>query len=162
MTMSRASLTRAAAGAALALTAACATVRADEKYPPMSEPLAQAECSACHMAFSAAFLPARSWRAVMAGLDDHFGENAALDPAAAQQITAYLEANAADTTRRAKFMRNLDVSQTPLRTTETPYWLRKHRPGEVSPRAFLDPKVGSRANCVACHRDADRGNYDDD
>jgi len=160
--MTRTSLIRAALGAALALTAACATVHAEEKYPPLSDALAQTECSACHMAFSAAFLPARSWNAVMAGLEDHFGENAALDAAATQQIASYLAANAADTRRRGKFMRNLDASATPLRITETPYWLRKHRPGEVSPAEFLDPKVGSKANCVACHRDAARGNYDDD
>jgi hypothetical protein len=114
------------------------------------------------MAFSPAMLPARSWHAVMAGLEDHFGENAALPAAQSQQIAAYLAANAADTRQRSKFISNLDPAATPLRITETPYWLRKHRPEEVSPREFLDPKVGSKANCVACHRGAERGNYDDD
>ncbi len=155
-------LFRAAAATVVALTAACATVQAEENYPPVADAQTLAECSACHMAFSPAFLPARSWSAVMAGLNDHFGENAALAPEQTRQIAAYLEANAADTRRSSKIMRKLDPAATPLRITETPYWLRKHRPGEVSPAKFLDPKVGSKANCVACHRGAEQGWFDDD
>ena len=34
------------------------------------------ECSECHIAYSASMLPQRSWKKMMASLDDHFGENA--------------------------------------------------------------------------------------
>src|SRR4051812_22331997 len=54
------------------------------------------ECGACHMAFQPELLPARSWTALMAGLDNHFGENASLDAATSQAILAYLQAHAAD------------------------------------------------------------------
>ncbi|SMF13635.1 Dihaem cytochrome c [Tistlia consotensis] len=130
--------------------------------PPVADATVQAECSACHMAFPAALLPARSWRALMAGLDDHFGENAGLDPATTAKITDYLVANAADAGgHRSPVLRGLGPDDVPLRISETPWWERQHR-GEVSPSAFKDPRVGSKANCVACHRDAARGFFGDD
>ncbi len=121
------------------------------------------ECSACHMAFPPALLPARSWRALMAGLDNHFGENAALDEATAKHIADYLVANAADATTggNRRVLRGVRPSDTPLRITELPWWMREHR-GEVRPSAFKDPRVKSKANCVACHRGAARGSFDDD
>ncbi len=54
------------------------------------------ECSACHMAYPANFLPARSWKALLAHLDDHFDENAELEAGDVQVIGAYLNANASD------------------------------------------------------------------
>jgi mono/diheme cytochrome c family protein len=129
---------------------------------PVSDKIVLKECGACHMAFPPALLPERSWRALMGGLDNHFGENAALDEATDKHITDYLVANAADTgngTRRV--LRGVKASDTPLRVTELPWWVREHR-GEVRPSAFKDPRVGSKANCVACHRGAAKGYFDDD
>ena len=34
----------------------------------------QEECGACHFAYDARFLPARSWEKIMATLDKHFNE----------------------------------------------------------------------------------------
>ncbi|MEZ5839720.1 MAG: diheme cytochrome c [Hyphomicrobiales bacterium] len=120
------------------------------------------ECGACHMAFQPAMLPARSWTAIMNGLSDHFGENAALPDDKAKAITGYLVANAGDASGRDNhFMRGLGASDTPLRISGTPYWIREHR-GEVRPGAFEDPRVKSKANCVACHRGAEMGYYEDD
>lgn len=44
------------------------------------------ECGACHLAYPVGLLPTASWKIIMAGLDDHFGENAELD----NETTAYL------------------------------------------------------------------------
>jgi hypothetical protein len=119
------------------------------------------ECGACHMVFGPAFLPARSWVALMDGLHNHFGENAALDATTRQDIARYLVANAADGPNgNSHYLRGLKASQTPLRITETPYWIGKHR--EVSAADFLRPEVKSKANCVACHAGAGRGLYEDD
>ena len=129
---------------------------------PVTDKTVRAECGACHMAFPAGMLPARSWQALMAGLDNHCGENAALDTATARRISDYLVANAAGAGgRRNSILRGLKAGDTPLRITETPWWIREHR-GEVRPEAFKDPRVGSKANCVACHRGAAQGNFDDD
>ncbi|MBI4776077.1 MAG: hypothetical protein HY788_18195 [Deltaproteobacteria bacterium] len=44
--------------------------------------------------------------------------------------------------------------------TETAYIREKHR--EISPAVFTRKAVGSLSNCVACHRSAEKGMYDDD
>ena len=50
----------------------------------------QKECGSCHLAYPPNLLPQESWRRVMAGLEDHFGENAALDAATSMHISSYL------------------------------------------------------------------------
>jgi mono/diheme cytochrome c family protein len=120
------------------------------------------ECGACHMVFPPQFLPARSWAALMDGLANHFGETATLDAAIVKEVAEYLATHAADAPSGDKrYLRGLKATETPLRITETPYWIRKHT-GEVSPSTFSNPKVKSKANCVACHRDAAQGNFGDD
>jgi hypothetical protein len=115
--------------------------------------LAKKECSACHMLFPAPFLPARSWAALLDGLDNHFGENAALDPATAATIKAFLAANSAGSpsNRRSPWLRGLKTTDTPLRITETPYWIAVHK-REVPDSAYADPKVKTKSNCLACHK----------
>ena len=119
----------------------------------------QQECSACHIAYPPALLPARSWQMVMSSLDDHFGEDASLDDASRQQISDYLIRNAAQADSR--FMRRINDSRTPQRITELPYFVRKHH--ELS-RAMVNdnPDVGSFSNCDSCHRDAGRGEFNED
>jgi hypothetical protein len=53
------------------------------------------------------------------------------------------------------------LNQTPLRITETYSWRRAHRK-ELWEDAFAKPNVKSKANCVACHKDAAKGNFGDD
>lgn len=57
--------------------------------------------------------------------------------------------------------RGLSNNKTPLRISELPYWVREHNE-EVSKRDWQKQSVGSKANCVACHRYAEKGLYDDD
>jgi hypothetical protein len=113
------------------------------------------------MAFQPAFLPVRSWTALMNNLGSHFGENATLDDTTKQAILTYLDANAGDAASGyGRYLRGMAASETLLRITETPYWIREHQ-REVRPSAFLDPKVKSKANCVACHAGAQQGLYED-
>ncbi len=134
-----------------------------DNLPPVTDALTKKECGACHMAFQPALLPARSWQAMMAGLADHFGDNASLDAKSAGAITAYLTANAADTgggRAGRKVMRDLPAGATPLRFSDTPRFIAKH--AKIKPAAWADPKVKSKANCLACHPGAEQGRYDDD
>ena len=124
------------------------------------DPTYAKECGSCHMAFQPQFLPTRSWTALMNNLGSHFGENATLDDATSRAILTYLEANAGDAGGYGRYLRGLPASQTPLRITETPYWIREHQ-SEVRPAAFLDPKVKTKANCIACHAGAQQGIYED-
>jgi hypothetical protein len=108
-----------------------------------------AECATCHMAFPPEMLPARSWTALLAGLADHFTENAEVDAATRKQLAAFLEKSA-----------GREVSgPTPLRITTLPSWKREHR--EVAASTYARKAITSPANCGACHRGATEGNFDE-
>ncbi len=131
---------------------------------PVNNELYAKECGACHFAYQPGLLPARSWKKLMSGLDDHFGENAELDAEELRQITAYLVENAADRSdykRSRKMARSIPPDATPLRITEVPYFKREHR--EIPRRMVSEnPKVGSLANCDACHSRVKLGSFEED
>ena len=144
----------------LMLASALATGASAQQAGMSGEQLYKTDCAECHMAFQAEFLPQRSWNTILQTLDNHFGEDASMDPAAMEAIRAYLNGNAADAGgRRGWAMRGVGDGVYILRITEMPWWQREHR-GEVSNAAWT--RAGSKANCTACHRGAERGYYDDD
>lgn len=119
-----------------------------------------AECGACHVAYPPALLPARSWERVMAGLADHFGDNASLDAATAREIEAYLVRESGDRgASRAgrKAVGAIAPEEAPLRITATRWFRHKH--DEIAPAVWRRPAIGSAANCGACHRGAAEGDY---
>ncbi len=139
-----------AAGLAIGSGAAERGVRA------ASDPLYVAECGSCHLAYPPGLLPAQSWRALLGGLDDHFGDNAELDEIGRRQILAYLEENASR--RKRDFGAGGDAV---LRITATRHF--RHEHDEIPARLVADnPGVGSFSRCDACHADADRGRFDED
>ena len=120
------------------------------KAPP--NPTFAEECGACHLAYPPRFLTAPSWERLMTGLNDHFGTDAGLEPAVTREITAWLVANA----RRPKAGK-VEPVPPPLRITETRWFRGEH--DEISPERFRSPAVGGAANCAACHRTAEQGNF---
>ncbi|MDA8230548.1 MAG: diheme cytochrome c [Magnetospirillum sp.] len=130
----------------------------DDRVPPVTHELTRSECGQCHMAFQPAFLPARSWNAIMDGLGDHFGEDASLRPEKAKSIRDYLVANAGGGARPS-FLRRLAADAAPLRITETPAFLRKHR---FADSVWTKPGIVSKSNCAACHQGAEAGVYEDE
>lgn len=123
----------------------------------------QQECASCHIAYAPAFLPKASWRRVMGGLDQHFGENASLDPVTQADILRFLEAHAADSGSSrmgSRVMQGMDAKSAPLRVTETRWFVRKH--DEVARTTWSRKSIGSAANCAACHRQAEQGVFDED
>ena len=118
------------------------------------------ECGACHYAFNPSLLPASSWAGLMANLGEHFGEDASLGSAATSSLAAWLVANAAETfdTESANRFRVV-APDAPYRITLTPYWVNKH--AGLARDVFARKSVRSKANCNACHRDAESGRYDD-
>jgi len=124
-----------------------------------TDPLYLEECASCHMAYPAGLLPVKSWQKVMAGLEDHFGESAELDSLTRQQIEDYLVRESKRGSYR-KLFRNLGDA-TPLRITELPYFVHEH--DEIPARFVGDnDKVKSLSQCNACHRGAERGQFDED
>ncbi len=119
-------------------------------FPMVSNPKWKAECGSCHVAFPPDMLPAQSWRAVMSGLDKHFGTDASLDAATGDEITAFLEKYAG---RRATD----PVGKPLLRISETRWFKSEHR--KVAARTWNNPKVKSAANCAACHTQAENGRF---
>lgn len=121
----------------------------DDRVPPVTDPLTRQECGACHMPFPAALMPAASWQAVMGDLSNHFGEDASLPPAKVTAITDYLTRNAG--------RGSLSTGAPLTRISEQGWWIREHR-NEVSPRQW--EQVGSKANCKACHKGAEQGDFE--
>ena len=134
-----------------------------EQVPPVTDPVVKKECGSCHMVFPPQFLPRRSWQKLVDTLSDHFGENASLGEAQRKAVLDYLQANAADGPKAGregrKFADSVASTQTPLRITEIPRWIREHQ--KIRAEKWADPTVKSKANCGACHKAADRGIYED-
>lgn len=137
--------------------------RARHDVAPVANAQYQAACGECHLAYQPSLLPAASWQRVMAGLADHFGDNAELAPPDADGVRAYLVANAAAGAtgdRSHGFKRVGSPGTAPLRITETWYFLGKH--DELPARLVRDnPEVRSFANCPACHQRAAAGSYNE-
>jgi cytochrome c553 len=108
------------------------------------------ECGSCHLPYPPQLLPPSSWRAIMSGLDRHFGTDASVDAKTAARIGDFLVANAGrESSRRA---------EAPLlRITDTP-WFRHEHSGAVA-AAWSRGQVRSPADCAACHRRADTGDF---
>ena len=133
----------------------------DDYYPPVTDKLTLQEFASCHIAFPPSMLPAASWKRMMGELEDHFGDDASVDAETAAAITRYLVDNAGDAPRQAsKLLRGLRPGEAPLRITELPKWVREH--DEVPESDWTHKDVGSKANCTACHIDADKGYFEDD
>ena len=136
-----------------ALLAPLTAVADDDSVPPVTDPLVKKECGACHMTFQPAFLPAASWRKIMLTLDDHFGEDASLDAETRDMVESYLIAHAV----KGKG----DRANPPLRITKLNWFRAEHREGDIK-SLRKKRNVKTLADCAACHRDADRGNFEDD
>lgn len=121
------------------------------RKPLVSNARWKEECGSCHMAYPPRFLSAESWRAMMAGLNKHFGSDASLDATAAAEIGDFLEKNAS-----TKLRRSSTGNEPPLRITETRWFQSEHR--KVA-NSWKDPRVKSLANCAACHTQADSGSF---
>lgn len=136
---------------------------ADMRLQPVADPVTQKACGECHLAFPPGLLPARSWAALVDGAADHFGEDLALPSSEAAQIRAWLSRNAGDAPTAGRgsrgYMRWVAPDGVPVRITENPAFLRKHR---FAPQVWQDPKVLTKSNCQACHAGAAQGWFDDD
>ena len=65
----------------IALLGSAFPALADRLPMPANAPASfTSECSSCHIAYQPALLQANDWRKLMAGLSDHFGSDATVDP----------------------------------------------------------------------------------
>ncbi|MFM9845064.1 MAG: diheme cytochrome c [Dongiaceae bacterium] len=131
------------------LMPAAATLAEDlEEVPPVTNQMAKKECGACHMAYQPALLPAQSWQAIFGDLANHFGDDASLADAARKEIADYYIAHAGKTGGSAT-----------SRITESGWWLDEH--DDIKASRWNAPEVKFKGNCIACHKAADQGSYED-
>lgn len=137
------------------------SAHAEDIFPQITDPVVRAECSDCHMLYQPEMLTQVAWRKMMAGLSDHFGDDATLPADTTARVLDYYLANAADvsTFKDAKrFLRRVDMNNPPLKITDTPRYLHKHE--RISPEVWKRKNIGFKGNCIGCHLDAAKGDYD--
>jgi hypothetical protein len=115
-------------------------------------PLYKQECAACHVAYPPGLLPAASWQRLMTNLPRHFGTDASLEAATAKELSTWLTANAGT-------YKSASTPPPQDRITQLQWFVREHR--EVSNATWKLPAVQSPANCTACHRQADQGDFNE-
>jgi hypothetical protein len=123
------------------------------------DPAYAKECGSCHFAYPPSLAGAATWTAVMAGLGDHFDENASLDAETTARLTDWLLANSGEhwDTHAANAFRVANPAD-PQRITATSSWVRIHR--ELPTAVFKAKTVGAKGACAACHGDAASGRFD--
>ncbi|MGQ9860823.1 MAG: diheme cytochrome c [Thiobacillaceae bacterium] len=130
-------------------------------FPMPPGPLYVKECGSCHTAYAPGLLPARSWQKMMNELDNHFGEDASLAEPERLAILRWLTDFAADNPNANMLMRRIAASiprgAAPQRITETRLFSFQH--DEVPTHFWKRAKIGSKANCGACHTRANEGRY---
>lgn len=133
----------------------------DAAFPMPDGKLYLNECGACHTAYAPGLLPARSWKKMLAELEHHFGEDASLDEAPRAALEKLILPLAADTPGATMLMRRIASGiagrDAPQRISGSPYFKFMH--DEVPSGFWKRPKIGSPANCGACHTRASEGRY---
>ncbi len=133
----------------------------DADFPmPRSKTLVN-ECGSCHTAFAPGLLPTRSWRKMLGGLRDHFGDDASVEEPVRLALLKELEDMAADGAfsdpRMRRIAAAIPASAAPQRITETDYFKYMH---DEIPASYWNRKaIGKPTNCVACHPRANEGRY---
>jgi cytochrome b len=120
------------------------------------------ECGSCHLAYHPSLLPASSWEALLQKQNKHFGEDLMLDSEVVKQLTDYAVSNSAEhglTEPARKIMDWNKSTATPLRITETRYWIHKHK--EIDDKVWQQSNVNGKGQCDACHSDANQGWFED-
>ena len=108
----------------------------DRKYAPapvqlISKEAYAAHCSSCHMPYPPELLPVHSWATLIGKITNntmHFGIKAPLTQQERSGVVTYLVAQSASISTKAiafKVMRSLRYGQTPLRITDTPYFIKR-------------------------------------
>ncbi|MFQ5329302.1 MAG: diheme cytochrome c [Thermodesulfobacteriota bacterium] len=137
--------------------------RSTRKFlPPVDNALYKEECASCHFLYLPGLLPAKAWENIISGSEEHFGEDLVLDGETSTDLIAYLKANGAESTgakRSVKIMRSLG-STVPERITTIPYIKKKHH--GIRAKVLKRESIGTLSNCIACHRTADRGIFEED
>lgn len=130
--------------------------------PKVNNDTYQKNCGACHFAYQPGLLPASAWKSLLEKPDAHAGGALSFDDKTMSEIKNYLIQNSAENSGWGKSGKILSstINETPVKISEISYIKRKHR--GVRDSIFQRTSIGSRGNCIACHKSAESGLYDED
>ncbi len=130
---------------------------------PVRNAFYKKECGSCHFAYQPGLLPERSWVKLMSDLENHFETDASLDKEDNKRVLNYLIDNSAEKFRDYKRSRKINDSirrdETPIAISNTRYFKKEHR--KIRRNMIEQKEVKSIANCMACHKTADKGSYEE-
>lgn len=98
----------------------------------------------------------------MSDLENHFGDDASLEPEDEKIILDFLvQYSAEKSTKEASYkilksIENKDI----IAISQTSFWKNEHK--NIPKEVFLDKDIKSKANCKACHSDVEKGLIEDD
>ena len=130
---------------------------------PVNNQLYIKECGSCHFAYQPGLLPSNSWNKIMSNLENHFNSDASLSADNLVMLSKYLNDNSAERNmqykRSNKIVSSLASGQIPDSISTTPYMIKKH--SEIKKDLITQPEVKGLFNCIACHKTADKGIYEE-
>jgi cytochrome b len=133
-------------------TSSYAAARARQKAVKPAASRWTKECGSCHLAYSPALLPARSWERMMDEQAEHFGEDLSLSPDVSKALLDEAHAHRISTWAAWKLMHSAPPGESPQRITELRFWRRAHE--DLPDSAFKPPVSQGRHDCESCHLDA--------
>lgn len=115
------------------------------------------ECGSCHAVYPPFLLPKHSWALMMNDLENHFGDDASIEPELNAEILAFLEKYSAESfdTKVARNIIEKETDSTNIAITKNPYWIALH--AHIAEDVFAQPDIKTKANCFACHKDLEHG-----
>ena len=126
---------------------------ADKAPMPSDAPKSyEAECADCHLAYPPGLLSQKNWQNIMGGLGKHFGTDASLDAKSQTEITNWLVKHAASKYKYSALSPDNRISK-------SAWFIKEH--DEVRAEVWKRPSVKSAANCMACHRYAASGGFNE-
>ncbi len=126
---------------------------ADKAPMPADAPKSyEAECAGCHMAYPPGLLSQKNWQNIMGSLGKHFGTDASLDAKSKTEITNWLVKHAASKYKYSALAPDNRISK-------SAWFIKEH--DEVRAEVWKRPSVKSAANCMACHKDAASGGFNE-
>jgi len=119
-------------------------------------------CGTCHFVYQPGLLPYKSWEKIIDTPGGHAGGELSISSSVKNEIKKYILGNSAEKSTWEKSGKIADsiTDSLPVRISEIPYIKRKH--WGVRDKIFKREAIGSRGNCIACHRSAAKGVYDED
>jgi cytochrome b len=132
-----------------------ASLRGATRGPILATDAWQKDCAGCHLPYSPALLPRRSWERVLGEQSRHFGEDLSLNGASMRELLAIATRTPPPSWGAWKLGASIPADDAPLRITASPFWRHAHR--NVPAAEYKPPVSSGRHDCEACHHDAALG-----